>query len=93
LKGLRAQIWRKRDHVQACNWIMACVILHNVALEYDDPDGRDYFVERGRESEERSTETAPPEGRTSGQQASSRREELRKELEEYQASLGMQAED
>jgi hypothetical protein len=34
------------------NWIVACIILHNMALERDNPDGRDYFVGKGKESME-----------------------------------------
>jgi hypothetical protein len=83
LKHLCFQIWRKHNHVNACYWIVACVILHNMALEHDNPDGLDYFVGKGKESMELGN------GHVT-QAAVWRHQELRKELEAY---LELQVED
>jgi hypothetical protein len=35
LRGLRQQINSKRDHEIAINWIITCVILHNIILDIE----------------------------------------------------------
>ncbi|POM72122.1 Hypothetical protein PHPALM_11218 [Phytophthora palmivora] len=36
LKGIRTQIWKKKDFVVVNNHILACAMLHNIGLELND---------------------------------------------------------
>ena len=62
LRGLRQQINSKRDHEIAINWIITCVILHNIILDIeggideDDEFARE-LLEEGLEGGEGTTES------------------------------------
>ncbi|KAG8794385.1 hypothetical protein FRC12_024712 [Ceratobasidium sp. 428] len=45
LKGLRISINRKRDHLHAMNWISACFVLHNIALEVEGSDWVEFYAQ------------------------------------------------
>lgn len=43
LRGLRIRINRKRDHVDACEWIRMCLILHNLVIDIEGEDWAAYY--------------------------------------------------
>ncbi|KIO27437.1 hypothetical protein M407DRAFT_38880, partial [Tulasnella calospora MUT 4182] len=43
LRGLRIRINRKRNHVDACNWIRMCLILHNLVIDIEGKDWATYY--------------------------------------------------
>jgi hypothetical protein len=46
LKGLRIAINRKQDHARAMDWISACFVLHNIAVDVEGAEWVDYYVQK-----------------------------------------------
>jgi hypothetical protein len=55
LQGLRIVVDKTSGHLKACNWIQACIVLHNILNKVDPWNGSDdeiYAEECEDESEE-----------------------------------------
>ena len=41
LKELRFRLTNEQNHTDCCNWILACCILHNILIEFNNPQNDD----------------------------------------------------
>jgi hypothetical protein len=86
LKSLRVNITGERDHKFATYWVLACVVLHNIALEVEAAErvegegfDQDPFFERRDDDTLRDARPAPP--------ANTRLDEGRKKRQDLRTAL------
>lgn len=62
LRGLRLEINCNADHIRACDWIMVCIILHNLIIDIEGSESGSAFQrEHGRNEENEDLDGRAPQ--------------------------------